>query len=128
MIPEANRQKIDILFREWDSLREEIIHRTNNGFALLGVAGLVLTWLLSRNYDLKFWLMLGSFATIAFGAAKFCFVQIRRCGIRKHEIEQQINSLAGDELLVWEDRWGYAKTGHHPISDRPTLKAAAPAQ
>ena len=43
MQPES-KAKVDVLLKEYDSLRQEAIHRLNNRFHMLGYAGAIITY------------------------------------------------------------------------------------
>ncbi len=102
---------ITILFKEYESLRKEIEARTNNGYQLWPVAGVVLGYLLSRPFDGKSWLIL-AISIVVFAVASWTiFRDIEKAAERVREIERHINELAGQELLVWERCWGTAVTG-----------------
>jgi hypothetical protein len=55
-------QRLQILFKEYDALRAEILVRINNMFQILGVAGtltvLGLPWLWSKGLTTPFWVPL----------------------------------------------------------------------
>jgi len=96
---------IQILFKEYDSLRAEIIARTNVGYQLLGLGAGALAWLLSRPINQVF-----VFSLVIIGIAMIIFVGVwwrdtYMCSCRIKEIEKEINTLAGAALLKWETGW-----------------------
>lgn len=102
----SDEVKINILMKEYETLRSEILHRLNRRFALLGLFGAVLAYALFKVDKYTTVNLSVIFASIfILGAIWFRFGQmIQRCSSRILEIEQQVNSLVGDELLVWETR------------------------
>jgi hypothetical protein len=104
--------KIDILFKEYDSLRAEIRARADNQLAILGFTGPSLTWLLSRDIGLKFWIMLAVLVPAVI-FMHWCILRaMERCAYWLKEIEATINSLAGAHLLEWESTWGAIANGY----------------
>jgi hypothetical protein len=121
-IPEANLQRINILLKEYDTLRSEILQRTAAGFALPAIVTAIAGWLLSRIIEHHYYtstviVLLGVIA-LAVGP-RFMNIQIRRCATRVQQIEERVNFLAQDHLLEWESRWGMGATGHHFTNDFP---------
>ncbi len=108
---------IQILFKEYDTLRSEIITRTNCGYQLLALGAGALAWLASRPINQMLFVSLGVVL-----AAMVIFVGIwwrdtYMCSCRVKEIERQINNLAGMELLKWETHWTggpFAYITRHP--------------
>lgn len=119
-IPDENLQKINILLREYDTLRTEILQRTAAGFAVPAVVVAIAGWLLSPFFEhhpyIAGALALVVVAGLALGA-RFMNVQIRWCAARVTRIENRINFLAQDHLLEWESRWGIGATGHHMFKE-----------
>jgi hypothetical protein len=124
-IPEGNIQRINILLKEYDTLRSELLQRTAEGFALVGVpAGSAgwLAWLLSQTIERHYYISAAATVMIicfVIVGSKFVFAQIRRCAERLQRIEKRINFLAQDHLLEWESRWGMGATGHHLADEFP---------
>ncbi len=100
------KTKVDVLLREYDTLRQEIVSRTNNRFAMAGLLVAVAAFVISQPElvaserwgiaIVAFFVSIGGWWTIGF--------LIRCCAARLMEIEQRVNALVGDELLVWETR------------------------
>jgi hypothetical protein len=60
MISSCTRMEpISILFKEYDALRTEVLGRTSHGHQIGAIGAVVLTWLLARPIDAKFWMILG---------------------------------------------------------------------
>jgi len=102
----TNKDKIEILLKEYDVLRTEISQRLSARMSFLGLWGALLGLMLFRGKKssgfqifililglvilMVVWLQLGRIVT--------------RCSVRVADIEQQVNDLAGEDLLVWETR------------------------
>jgi hypothetical protein len=103
---------MEILFKEYDTLRAEILGRQTGGFQLVVIAGAAFAWLATRATDS--WGQLGSIGkvlwiiggvallSIYIWLANWAIVETKLISRRLMEIEQRINNLAGDKLLVWE--------------------------
>jgi hypothetical protein len=104
LIRPESRAKVEVLLREYDSLRGEVISRLNNRFNLLGYAGAILTYAVFQGGGITDWrLLCAAGAALAlllvwlWGAKK-----IRELSRRIAMIEKQVNTLLGDSLLAWE--------------------------
>jgi len=100
----TDQEKIQILIKEYDTLRAEILQRTGQRFAFLTLFGAVgaysffvatslnsyqiLVLIISAFVLLGVWFQLGNL--------------IARCSRRIAEIEEEINAMAGQKLLKWE--------------------------
>ena len=122
------KAKIDILLKEYETLRNEITHRINSRFAIVGFTGAIIAFTISQLKGVVWpeliWPLsvfgttkevawpgsiLGLAAVFLMALWRRLGTLIKRCSIRISEIEAQINNLAGQELLVWETR--QRKTG-----------------
>lgn len=115
----SEKDKIQILSQEYSTLRAEIVSRVNFPFQMAALVGVLLTFILTRPVDKRFWLaaLIGVIGLIGVG---FAVVRdIKRLARRVAELEAEINRRAGEELLVWESRWGALATGF--IFLRPPL-------
>ncbi|MGB6947255.1 MAG: hypothetical protein WBE37_32950 [Bryobacteraceae bacterium] len=105
-------QRLEILFKEYDTLRAEIISRINNIFQIVGFAvsvsavGMPLLW--SRTTTYVFWISVLALAAVLYGLWLLVHVEIGRAAERLRQIEAQVNGIEGQELLQWETRWGRA--------------------
>jgi len=102
----TDQEKIDILLKEYETLREEIIHRTNNRLSFLTYAGAVGTY---GFFSVQTKSLLQT--VVLFTATAFLLVLwyrigllVARCSHRIAEIETEVNRLANAELLQWETR------------------------
>ena len=113
---------VEVLFKEYDTLRAEIISRTNNAvqlgtaFAALGFG--ILTWSVSRSNitTLQGIITLGGVIlalSVVYVILNQWLIQldINNAAARLRELESEINALCGLELLKWETHWGGAVTG-----------------
>jgi hypothetical protein len=112
--PLAERDKINILLHEYDTLRTEIIHRTNNMFQVIAGCGVLFVWILSRQLsDVRFWL--GLILLLALAALFSWLIRrdINKAAARLRELEADINVRAKEPgLLRWESKHGGAVTGY----------------
>ena len=105
--------KIQVLMQEYNNLRTQIVHRTNNVFQLLTIGGVMLEWLLSRGAetmtegvpvwkDWPFGICI-VVALVALGlGGRFIFRDVERARNRLAEIRRRVNELAGDPNLLRE--------------------------
>jgi hypothetical protein len=105
------QQKIQVLFKEYEALRSSILGRTNNGYQLWGIGAALLTFLMSRPADFRFWLLISLFVVIFSLFSFITVLEIEKAAKRLREVEANINGLAGDELLQWETRRGSGLKG-----------------
>lgn len=98
------KDKVQVLLKEYDSLRAEILQRINHRFAFLSLFGAMGTYAFFAATDLsayqKVVLMISALAL--FGVWWQLGNLIARCSRRIAEIEEAINLVAGDPLLRWE--------------------------
>jgi hypothetical protein len=108
----TRKEKIEILFKEYDTLRTEIMTRTNNGYQLSAIAAGAMTWLISRPIDIRFWIA-STLAAVVFSLFYVLIMRdINKFAARIRELEGEINALSGADLLEWETHWGGAAAGH----------------
>ncbi len=107
------KEKIEVLLKEYDSLRAEIGKKTSGGYQLITVLAAILAAVLglaSRN-DLRVGLELGISGTVFVVALGVAFYRISRTDTniiarRVSDIENQIAEIMGDTLLRWETEFG----------------------
>jgi hypothetical protein len=96
------KDKVQILFHEYDTLRTEAIHRINNGYQLIAGSVALLIWLASKWETSSFCVLL----IFSLFAVVFFWWRIVRDLTRLNrwlrELEKEINDLAGEQLLKWE--------------------------
>src|SRR5438128_1802475 len=112
----TNKERVEVLFKEYDTLRAEIIGRTVGGFQLIAIIALLVSgliaWVGAHPITWVFWIWL---FTLVAASVFFYYIAYRETNAaarRIGSIETQINELLGDEkLLQWESRFGGAVTG-----------------
>jgi hypothetical protein len=132
MVDETHEQlntlgKVQVLLYEYAGLRMEILHRTGHMYQLLAIGGALFLWLLiPRPIDWRLWVSLVMSLVIVSLFGWFLHRDINKAAARLRELEQEINERAGEELLVWETRWGGAVTGYwgraKPLSEKDLTK------
>ncbi len=101
----SQKDKIQILLNEYAAMRGEILSRSGFGFQIAAVALAGITWFMQQQMSGRpwyFWLVMILVAA-CFIVAIFVNVRdITRAAYRLKEIEHEVNSRAGEHLLVWE--------------------------
>lgn len=101
----SNEQKIQILMAEYQTLRAEVLQRNtvlNQTLAAFGTLAVpIIAVVLSRSLIVGFALLLGAPCTV-FTTWLIVDRQTRVLAQRLREIEQEINTKAGETLLRWE--------------------------
>ena len=102
----TEKDKVQILLAEYNSLRSETVHRVNNVYQLVAVAAVAFVWFMGRVADKRFWIALlvcvPALCYYTFDVSK----NIYRTAIRVAQIEKEINRRVGEDLLEWETWWG----------------------
>lgn len=108
--------------KKYDTLRADILLRSNVIFSVLAVAAGILAWFIQRHKES--WFLPTFFALVAI----FIFIywvnhqNIARSANRLKEIERKVNALAkapdGSPLLEWETKWGGTALG--PFRQSPS--------
>lgn len=108
----SQEEKIKILLQEYATLRQEIIARISHGYQIMSVGTVLFAWIfITKTQGIPFWLAFVIALIIFLFAVWFILRDINKAAERIRELETEINSRAGEELLVWESRWGSAVTG-----------------
>ncbi|MCK4828344.1 hypothetical protein KA005_72110, partial [bacterium] len=96
------KEKIDILFREYEALRAEINTRIQSRFNVLAVTIALLAITANKESSLSplLLLLVAVFVFVVWWRVR---VWIIRCGNRVAEIENEINTFAGCDILKWEN-------------------------
>ena len=97
-------EKVEILLKEYDTLREEILQRANQRFQFLAISGAIgaVGFFTTSPFS-----PFQSVAIIVSAVAVVCVWWrlgqiIAECARRVAEIERRVNKLVGEELLDWE--------------------------
>ncbi|MGA1864924.1 MAG: hypothetical protein ACMUHX_07670 [bacterium] len=102
--PVDNKTMIDILLKEYDTLRSEILTRSTQRISFLGLFGATIGYFLFKYNDLMFIQEIGLIFGLVF--LGLIWVQlgniINRCSARITAIEKEINEISGRNLLKWE--------------------------
>jgi hypothetical protein len=108
--------KINILLKEYDTLRAEMLQRMNARFAIVGLLGALLVLLISKwewqpagwPLDVR-WLVGVLGASILAGVFWRFGTLIRKLAARVSQVEQRVNQLAQEDLLTWETSFGWGR-------------------
>ena len=97
--------EIEVILHEYDSLRAEIVSRTDSRFQLIGFLGLAATLLGITGLSASARVILIVAALIVFiGIWVYFGLYIKRCAERLREIEDEVNGKLGRPVLVWESK------------------------
>jgi hypothetical protein len=105
-------QKIQILLHEYNTLRAEVLSRYSAQFqsSTVAVGALIGLMVAASNPGVGFnWLiilLLIATGPIYGGVLFWIDIDIAKAAKRLREIETQVNSLAGETLLRWENKYG----------------------
>jgi len=113
--PLGDLGSVQVLLAEYNVLQTEIIHRMNNGFQLMAVAAVVFALLVQLLAQRHFWLF-GTSSLIAVtaivAATRLTFYYIGEAAERIKQIEREVNTRAGEVLLVHQSRIGGHARGY----------------
>ncbi len=102
----SEKDKIQILLAEYNTLRTELLNRHTAGFQMVAIGTAVLTWLAAQSIDAKFLVLSVVFSIVMACWIWVLYADIRRLGVRIRQLEEDVNRRAGEPLLIWESRWG----------------------
>ena len=117
-----NKEKIDILLKEYDTLRQEILHRMNNRFLMLGITGSFLAFILLTDTSIINFSIFGFPARVVifvFGLLALIFIWVwfgylvGNIARQVSVLECRINEISGEDLLEWETRYGWGRWGKY---------------
>lgn len=98
------KEKIDILLKEYDTLRTESRDRMRARLAIVGYFTVLAAFIeVQTQLSLfKVFVVTG----LALGSVWLYFwILLKRLSVHLLELEKRINSLAGEELLTWEKKF-----------------------
>lgn len=107
----STKEKIEILLKEYDTLRDEIGRKTAGGYQLVIVLAGILTFVLGlasrHGWELRYWLSGTSFVVVL----GLIFFRLSRTDTniiagRVRDIETEINRMVGSTLLIYESQLG----------------------
>jgi hypothetical protein len=110
----TQKDRITILLAEYSTLRAEIVSRISVAIQIAAATLLTITFILQQRLSEWRWPWWAALGVIALGTLTFAILNNRdlgRCARRIRQIEHEINSRAGEHLLVWEQIWGGARKG-----------------
>ena len=120
--PKMDRDdQVEILLKEYDALRTEIVQQMRIRFELVGVIGVVAGLVLTRDMD--------TWAVVAVALAGLvgCVwvwgwlrVGIGRCAQQLVQVERRVNTLAGADVLTWQQNQQRRKEGSPDLFAEPT--------
>ena len=110
----TDKDKIEILFKEYDTLREEIISRLSQRINFLGLFGAIGVYAFFQDKTLngKQYIIIVLAAILLYCVWHHLGNVVARCSKRIAEIECVINKMAGTTLLVWEHEKRGSKLFH----------------
>lgn len=121
-------EKVRVLLAEYSALRSEIVSRMNHGYQLLVVATAAMAFFAAmykdyRDAPLLLLLFIAVLLIVVYVlACWFILRDIYKLANRVREIEIDVNDRCGEDLLLWENLSGGAKTGFW-IGFRPLPRA-----
>lgn len=104
----SDKEKIEILFKEYDTLRTEIVGRSADKNQLMAVGGVVfagiLAWGPTHPPNWIFWAAIALASGVVINMTRISYRDIYFVSDRIAEIEEAIDKLCGAELLIWESK------------------------
>lgn len=100
----SDKDKIEILLKEYDTLRAEMLQRFDNRFQFIVIIGAIGAYAFLKGKKLP-WnqVLIVIFASVSVIVIWFWIGYIAATQSRRiSEIEKQVNKLAGQELMQWE--------------------------
>lgn len=105
-LSELDKLKVQVLLKEYDTLRQEILGRLNNRFALVSFGTGLSVFIASRTLSWRDWILVGVWLSLVLCLWWRIGVLMLRCSSRIAEIEKRVNEIVGDRLLLWESSLG----------------------
>lgn len=105
-MPIEDDKKIEILLKEYETLRAEILDRMKISFSHLGYVGALAAFgaPFAKNFQRE-QLLIGLLGfTILCWISAINWMWLRNCSDQLRKIEEHINQYSGDKLLTWEGR------------------------
>jgi hypothetical protein len=105
----GEREKIQIQLSEYNTLRSEILTRTNHGFQIASI-GIALAGLLlqKKEFDWPFWVALIILIVGIGTLLLFTIGIIGQAARQVQKLEASVNRRAGEILISWETVYGGA--------------------
>jgi hypothetical protein len=102
----SSKDQINILLKEYDTLRAEILGRMNHRWQMLGLIGAIVTFASAQSGAIAGRAIAGVMAVGLFGLWLNSGRYVARLARRVSDIEKRVNGLAGENLLEWESQGG----------------------
>jgi hypothetical protein len=125
----SKKEWVAILFKEYDTLRAEVLSRSNSHHQLVAVTATLIAATLAFSVskidftqgflNANVYVMVGislALATAATTALMIARRNTRALGSRIAVLEVRINELAGSDLLSWESNYGSGTKGWFRLS------------
>jgi len=111
--PITKMDKIQIVLQEYSSLRNEIIHRTNNIFQLLASSNVAVWWFMNtERYGFRYIISFAIYLILVSLLFWLISRDIGKAADRIAEIEIFVDRETNEWYLMrWERIWGGRKTG-----------------
>ena len=99
-------KKIEILLKEYETLRTEILQRSGRRTAFVSLVGALgaSAFFVENDFAAHQIIVLSVAAVFLLGVWWQLGNVMARCGTRVSEIEERVNAMAEDELLQWEHK------------------------
>jgi hypothetical protein len=104
--PLGPKERISTLLKEYDTLRAEILSRINHRWQMLGLIGVIVSFISARDGSTLSLDLVPAYAMILllFGLWLRSDFHLDVLSVRIAEIEKKVNEIAGETLLEWETR------------------------
>jgi hypothetical protein len=107
----GDKEKLQVLLAEYNTLRSEILTRTSNGFQVTSISAGVIAVLLQWSPGPQLWIGLVIFSAMCGSCLWIILSATAKLEARLRSLETIINDRLGEELLTWERRYGAAQMG-----------------
>jgi len=108
----GDKERIQILLAEYNSLRGEINARVSNAYQVSAITAGAIAWFLQQPIGPKALAGAGIGVIGILISAWFIFRDCFKAGLRVQQLETEINRRAGEKLLVWENELGGLAAGY----------------
>jgi hypothetical protein len=109
--PLGEKERLQVLLAEYNTLRAEILTRTSNGFQVASISAGLIAILLQWPVGVRFWMGLSLGLTLCGCCLWIILSATAKLEARLRTLEQAINDRVGEELLTWERSYGAAQKG-----------------
>lgn len=115
MTSETIRFSVNVILKEYETLRNEILNRTRARLQLLVLVGAVMP--LVVGFEATAQTIAAGVTAMIIGITVWFWLgfNIKRCAERLREIEAEVNALVGQDLLKWETEMPKERWYHNQI-------------